>query len=189
MVRRRRRRPSGLHQRERRRHRPRLRAPAHRTGGTRLRNAAADLCLAVEGTPRDGAPLSLAACSANPAQQWRYEDDGQLRSTAEPRLCVDSHADAGVVVLGACTEGADARTDDVRYDLTAQGELLPRWDADLALTTAGRNAGADLVVKVRDGTPGQRWLTDAGAARRGSLSVSGTGGPAARPARAPGHDA
>ncbi|MEU5665293.1 RICIN domain-containing protein [Streptomyces longwoodensis] len=158
-------------------------------GETRLRNAAADLCLAVQGTPRDGAPLSLAACSANPAQRWRYEDDGQLRSAAEPHLCVDSRADAGVVLLGACTEGTDARTDDVRYDLTAQGEFLPRWDGDLALDTAGRNAGADLVVTVRDGTPGQRWLTDAGAARGGSLSVSGTGGPTARPARAPGHDA
>ncbi|MEU5184846.1 DUF817 family protein, partial [Streptomyces longwoodensis] len=78
---------------------------------------------------------------------------------------------------------------DVRLPLAAQGEFLPRWDGDLALDTAGRNAGAHLVVTVRDGTPGQRWLTDAGAARRGSLSVSGTGGPTARPARAPGHNA
>ncbi|MFI2433419.1 RICIN domain-containing protein [Streptomyces sp. NPDC018693] len=152
---------------------------------TRLRNADADLCLDISGTPQEGAGIELAVCSSDWTQQWTYEDDGQLRSVAEPGLCVDSHADAGVVILGACAEEDTARAADVRYDFTVQGELLPRWDEALALAPAGREAGADLVVKVRDGSTAQRWRTDAVTASPGSLSISGTEGPTPQPAELP----
>ncbi|MER6072611.1 RICIN domain-containing protein [Streptomyces sp. NPDC001817] len=149
---------------------------------TRLRNAAAALCLDIKGTPQAGAGAVLAACSSAPTQQWTYEADGRLRSAAASGLCLDSHADAGVVILGTCADAGAKRGDDVRYDLTAQGELLPRWDRTLALATAAGTVGADLVVKVRDGSSGQRWVTDAASASPGSLSIAGTGGPPVRSA-------
>ncbi|MFE0516102.1 RICIN domain-containing protein [Streptomyces sp. NPDC058964] len=158
------------------------------TRWTRLRNAAADLCLDIDGKPRKGAAVVLSACSSAAAQQWAYETDGQLRSAAVSGLCLDSHADAGVVILGTCADKKSERGDDVRYDLTVQGELLPRWDETLALASAGENAGADIVVKVRDGSTGQRWLTDPPSAGHGSLSIAGAGGPSARPARLPDPD-
>ncbi|MFF1548499.1 RICIN domain-containing protein [Streptomyces sp. NPDC058291] len=144
---------------------------------TRLRNAAADLCLDIRGEAKAGAAVQLAPCSSEGTQAWSYGDDGQLRSAAHPDLCVDSHADAGVVILGACADVGDARGEDVRYDLTVQGELLPRWDDALALATAGEDAGADVVVKVRDHSTGQRWLTDVASAAPGSLGVTGTDAP------------
>lgn len=140
---------------------------------TRLRNAGADLCLDIREDPEEGAGAELAACSAARTQQWSYEKDGLLRSAAEPELCLDSHVDAGVVVLGRCADADDERADDVRYDLTVQGELLPRWDEQLALTSTNGAAGADIVVKVRDGSGAQRWPADPGAsANPGSLSVA-----------------
>ncbi|KUM99807.1 hydrolase [Streptomyces yokosukanensis] len=149
----------------------------------RLRNAAADLCLDVKGTPDAGVGAVLAVCSSARTQQWTYEADGLLRSAADSGLCLDSHADAGVVILGTCADAGSKRADDVRYDLTVQGELLPRWDRTLAVATSAGAAGADLVVKVRDGSAGQRWATDASSATPGSLSIAGPDGPAARPAR------
>ncbi|WP_432136411.1 ricin-type beta-trefoil lectin domain protein [Streptomyces sp. bgisy154] len=146
----------------------------------RLRNTASGLCLATGAAPQQGSGVELAVCSADRAQQWTYENDGQLRSVAAPELCLDSHADAGVVILGACAEPDSARADDVRYDLTVQGELLPRWDEALALAPVGGEAGADLVAKVRDGSSGQRWRTDPVAAGAGSLSIRGTAGASAR---------
>ena len=81
------------------------------------------------------------------------------------------------VVLGHDSEGAD----DVRYDLTVQGELLPRWDQRLALAATTAGTDADIVVKVRDGSPAQRWLADPGAsASPGSLSITGTERPEVR---------
>lgn len=144
---------------------------------TRLRNAAADLCLGIRGEARAGASVELADCSSDGTQLWSYGEDGQLRSAARSDLCVDSHADAGVVILGACADTTDARADDVRYDLTVQGELLPRWDDALALASAGANPGSDVVVKVRDRSTAQRWLTDAASATPGSLAVTGTDAP------------
>jgi hypothetical protein len=65
-----------------------------------------------------------------------------------------------------------------------QGELLPRWDEQLALTSTTDDAGADIVVKVRDGSAEQRWLTDpTSTVGPGSLSVTGTETPSARPVR------
>ncbi|MFJ9717402.1 ricin-type beta-trefoil lectin domain protein [Streptomyces sp. NPDC101213] len=156
---------------------------------TRLRDLAADLCLDVRGEARAGAALELADCSDDRSQQWSYEEDGQLRSLAEPRLCADSHADAGVVILEACTGTDTPRARDVRYDLTPRGELLPRWSDSLALAGAGADPGADVVVKVRDRSDGQRWQTDAIPAATGSLSITGTEPPAARPVELPDHTA
>ncbi|MFE1878158.1 RICIN domain-containing protein [Streptomyces diastatochromogenes] len=153
---------------------------------TRLHNAAAALCLDVKGKPAAGASVVLAVCSTARTQQWTYETDGLLRSAADSGLCLDSHADAGVVILGTCADVGARRGDDVRYDLTVQGELLPRWDETLALATTGDTAGADIVVKVRDRSAGQRWLTDGPSASPGSLSIAGTEGPSAQPAELPG---
>ncbi|WP_326660860.1 RICIN domain-containing protein [Streptomyces canus] len=150
---------------------------------TRLRNAAADLCLDVRGTVKEGAGTELAACSAERTQQWSYEKDGLLRSEADPELCLDSRGDAGVVILGTCAGDRAKRADDVRYDLTVQGELLPRWDEQLALASTTGDPGADVVVKVRDHSDQQRWLTDpTSSASPGSLSVTGSEAPQARPA-------
>ncbi|MCT7357024.1 RICIN domain-containing protein, partial [Streptomyces sp. 15-116A] len=157
-------------------------------GQTRLRNVASGLCLDTRGEPQDGVGTRLAECSAAWSQQWTLEEDGLLRSVADPGLCLDSHKDAGVVVLGTCPEQDDRRGDDVRYDLTPLGELLPRWDRQLALTPAGLDANADIVVKVRDQTVGQRWVTDSvGTTATGSLSISDSATQAARPAGLTGH--
>ncbi|SME93219.1 RICIN domain-containing protein [Streptomyces sp. Amel2xC10] len=152
------------------------------SGRTTLRNVATDLCLDVQGEPAAGAAVQLAECSGGATQQWSYSDDGMLSSVADPGLCVDAHADAGVVILGDCADTGDPRADDVRYDLTAQGELLPRWDDALALASAGEEPGADVVVKVRDRSPSQRWATEAVSATPGSLAVTP---PAAHPAGFP----
>ncbi|MFJ5840747.1 RICIN domain-containing protein [Streptomyces shenzhenensis] len=157
-------------------------------GQTRLRNAAADLCLDIKGRPRAGAGIVLAACSPAWSQQWTYENDGLLRNAADAELCLDSHADAGVVILGACAPATGTRGTDVRYDLTVQGELLPRWDETLALAPSADGSVADVVVRARDGSDGQRWLTDPPPATPGSLSITGTGTPTAQPARLPARD-
>ncbi|MEU6147920.1 RICIN domain-containing protein [Streptomyces sp. NPDC047081] len=153
-------------------------------GKSRLRNVAADLCLDITGEVKAGAGTELAACSSAPTQQWSYETDGLLRSAADPALCLDSHVDAGVVVLGKCAAAKDKRGDDVRYDITVQGELLPRWDEQLALAATTDSPGADIVVKARDGSDAQHWLADPSAtASPGSLSITGTERPTVRPAR------
>ncbi|MFI9173839.1 RICIN domain-containing protein [Streptomyces lincolnensis] len=150
-------------------------------GITRLRNAAAGLCVDIDGEPKAGTGTDLAACSDAPTQQWSYEDDGLLRSVAEPDLCLDSHLAAGVPALGSCAAQNAKRGDDVRYDLTVRGELLPRWDGRLALTPTTDDPDADLVVKIRDGSAQQRWLTDpVSTASPGSLSGSGTRTPSTR---------
>ncbi|MFC5638417.1 RICIN domain-containing protein [Streptomyces bullii] len=152
---------------------------------TRLRNVAADLCLDVRGTAAEGAGARLAVCSSAWTQQWTYEEDGLLRSVADPGLCLDSHKDAGVVILGTCAAADDERGDDVRYDITVQGELLPRWDERLALTPASGDPDADIVVKVRDRSTTQNWRTEPAPTASGALSIAGTDTPAARPAELP----
>ncbi|MFH9399432.1 RICIN domain-containing protein [Streptomyces sp. NPDC017638] len=121
-----------------------------------LRNGTG-LCLDVKGPPRAGTSAVLAVCSAAATQRWTYGGDGVLRSAAGAGLCLDSHADAGVVLLGDCPGAGAARGADVRYDLTPQGELTPRWDRSLALAAGAGQPGADVVVKVRDGSAGERW--------------------------------
>ncbi|WP_251069864.1 RICIN domain-containing protein [Streptomyces sp. ISL-96] len=142
---------------------------------TRLRNAAADLCLDIRGgKPKSGALTKLAVCSSARNQQWSYEDDGLLRSVADPELCLDSHADEGLIALAECAGPSAARADDVRYDLTVRGELLPRWDERLVLTPVSLDRDADVVVKIRNGSAEQRWLLDSPTVTPGSRSISGT---------------
>ncbi|WP_329267608.1 RICIN domain-containing protein [Streptomyces sp. NBC_01451] len=148
---------------------------------TRLRNVTADLCLDIRGgRATAGAVTRLASCSTAWTQLWTYEDDGLLRSVANPELCLDSHADAGVVILGRCAAASDERGDDVRYDLTVRGELLPRWQEGLAVAPASDEPDTDVVVKVRDGSANQRWLTDTVTASPESLSIGGSPGRAAQ---------
>ncbi|MGW0758514.1 RICIN domain-containing protein [Streptomyces sp. NPDC002814] len=154
-----------------------------------LRNEAANLCLDIRGEVKAGAGTELAACSSDATQQWSYEVDGLLRSVADPNLCLDSRADAGVVILGTCAPDDSERGDDVRYDLTVRGELLARWQEGLALTSTTKDEGADIVVKVRDGSAEQRWLTDRASADTGSLSIAGTDAPSVPPTRLSGRTA
>ncbi|WP_369192824.1 RICIN domain-containing protein [Streptomyces djakartensis] len=153
---------------------------------TRLRNTGAGLCLDVRGLPKEGSGTELAACSSVWTQQWTVEDDGLLRSVADPGLCLDSHKDAGVVVLGTCADEDAERGDDVRYDLTVQGELLPRWDEQLALAPAGDKPGTDVVVKVRDRTDAQRWQAEPLPTTAGSLSIEEQDGSSTRQVAVPG---
>ncbi|MFJ6571837.1 ricin-type beta-trefoil lectin domain protein [Streptomyces sp. NPDC091292] len=128
---------------------------------SRLRNAAADLCIdVVGGRAESGAGTTLADCSTARTQQWAYEDDGLLRSLADTELCLNSHADDGTVSLGRCAGPTAPGADDVRYDLTVQGRLITRWDDDLAIAPTGAEKGAAVVVKIRDASPEQRWLID-----------------------------
>ncbi|WP_055595340.1 RICIN domain-containing protein [Streptomyces hirsutus] len=145
-----------------------------------LRNVASGLCLDTRGEPQDGAGARLTGCSSGLSQQWTYEEDGLLRSVADPGLCLDAHKDAGVVVLATCADAGENRADDVRYDLTGQGELLPRWDERLALTPVAPDANADIVIRVRDRTEDQRWVTEPVASAEKALSISPTRTPAAR---------
>ncbi|MEU8980882.1 RICIN domain-containing protein [Streptomyces sp. NPDC048309] len=152
------------------------------TEQTRLRNLAADLCLDIRGgKAKAGAETKLAVCSSAWTQQWSYEEDGLLRSIANPELCLDSRADNGVVLLDRCVARSAAGGGDERYDLTVRGELLPRWNDELAVAPASTDPDADIVVKVRDGSDLQRWRTDASSAGPESLSIAGTGGPSTRP--------
>ncbi|MGW8063816.1 ricin-type beta-trefoil lectin domain protein [Streptomyces ziwulingensis] len=152
---------------------------------TRLRNTAADLCLDVRDEPKAGVGARLATCSDAWTQQWTYEDDGLLRSVADPGLCLDSQADAGVVVLGTCADGGTERGDDVRYDLSGPGELVPRRNRQLALAATTAAPGADVVVTVRDGSDGQRWRSEP-VRTDASRSTVGTGAPDARSVELPG---
>ncbi|MEU9287287.1 RICIN domain-containing protein [Streptomyces sp. NPDC048275] len=145
------------------------------TEQTRLRNLDADLCLDIRGgEAKSGAETELAVCSSAWTQKWSYENDGLLRSIADPELCLDSHAADGVVFLDRCVARSDVRGGDVRYDLTVRGELLPRSREGLALAPTSTDPGVDIVVKVRDGSDAQRWQTDSLSASPESLSVAGT---------------
>ncbi|MDX3759523.1 RICIN domain-containing protein [Streptomyces sp. AK02-04a] len=156
------------------------------TGQTRLRNLAADLCLDIRGGKAEtGAEAELAVCSSAWTQQWSYESDGLLRSVADPALCLDSHADDGVVALDRCVTKSAARGGDVRYDLTVRGELLSRSREGLAVTPSSTDPDADIVVKDRDGSDAQRWRTDTASADPGSLSIAGTAGASTRPVSRP----
>ncbi|MFG3508088.1 RICIN domain-containing protein [Streptomyces sp. NPDC047821] len=164
---------------------------------TRLRNAATGLCLDIrDGRPQVGAELTLAPCSGHPTQTWRYEPDGLLRSAAAPVLCPNSQEPSGAAVLRLCATQA-AMT--VRYDLSIQGHVVPRWHAGLGLVPAAEQPGTTVVVKVRDGSRSQRWLTDnavgtpaprraaaeTGASGDVETARSGTGAHQASPARPP----
>ncbi|MGW7275914.1 RICIN domain-containing protein [Streptomyces sp. NPDC054864] len=143
----------------------------------RLRNTEADLCLDVRGKVKPGAEVKLTKCSAAESQQWSYDKNGLLSSAANPQLCLDSHRDDGVLILGPCVAPSTAHADEVRYDLTARGELLPRWHEGLAVAPASSRKGAEAVVKVRDGSPEQRWKLDSSTSSPKSRSTKGRAEP------------
>ena len=119
----------------------------------RLRHLATGLCLDIRGgRVVAGAGTGLAVCSSAATQQWSYEDDGLLRSLADPGLCLDSHSAAGEVFLSGCV---GSRADEIRYDLTVQGELLPHWREELVVAPVSLRAGAGVVVRTRSGAVGR----------------------------------
>ena len=157
------------------------------TEPTRLRNRAADLCLDVRDEElREGAGARLAVCSSAWTQQWSYEQDGLLRSVADPGLCLGSHADNGVLSLVHCVLADAKRSEDMRYDLTVRGELLPRRDEGQAVAPQSADPDADVLVAARDGSDAQRWRTDGPAVRPDSASVGGEpASPSPSPSRSP----
>ncbi|MER5212073.1 ricin-type beta-trefoil lectin domain protein [Streptomyces sp. NPDC002838] len=123
-------------------------------GQGRLRNLVAGLCLDVRDSRlADGAGTVLAGCSSAGSQQWSYQDDGLLRSAADPTLCLDADADEGSVVIADCLVHAG----EVRYDLTVRGELLLRGGKGLLVAP---EKGKTAVVAERDGSEGQRWILE-----------------------------
>jgi hypothetical protein len=122
-----------------------------------LRNADDGRCLDT-GHPRtaDGTKAVLAECSSAVSQQWTYQEDGLLRSAADPGLCLDSDTEKRSVVVADCLTHAG----EVRYDLTVRGELLLRRGKGL-LVAPGE--GETVVVTERDGSKGQRWLLESAA--------------------------
>jgi hypothetical protein len=123
-------------------------------GHGRLRNADLGLCLDThDGRLGDGAQVVLARCSTAGSQQWTYEDDGLLRSTVDPGLCLDSDAERRTVVVADCL----AHAEGAHYDLTVRGELLLRRGKGL-LVAPGK--GETVTVTGRDGTKEQRWYLE-----------------------------
>ncbi|MET7452873.1 RICIN domain-containing protein [Streptomyces sp. NPDC005574] len=142
-------------------------------GHGRLRNLDLDQCLGTRGDRiEDGARTALTACSSAGSQQWSYEDDGLLRSTADPGLCLDSDAATRSVVLADCL----THRGEVRYDLTVRGELLLRRGKGRLLAPG---EGSLLSVAARDGSTEQRWLLEPPA--EGARATEDDGGGGGRP--------
>lgn len=132
----------------------------------RLRNLDAGLCLDVRGgRARADARAVLASCSAA-SLQWSYQDDGMLRSAADPTLCLGSDTAEGSVVLAGCLGHAGV----VRYDLTVRGELLPRGAKGLAVA---HGKGRNVIVTGRDGSEAQRWALEPEVAAGGGAGEPG----------------
>ncbi|WP_432197383.1 ricin-type beta-trefoil lectin domain protein [Streptomyces sp. bgisy027] len=127
----------------------------------RLHNIGSGLCVGIaDGKAVEGAETELAKCSSAPGQQWSYETDGLLRSGADPGLCLDSRLGYSVR-LARCTGIPDSEADNIRYDFTLQGTLVPRFDQDLALSPAATDGSGALVVKTReDEGDAQHWVID-----------------------------
>ncbi|MFJ4521487.1 RICIN domain-containing protein [Streptomyces sp. NPDC088810] len=131
--------------------------PAHGT----LRGLASGRCLAVRGERVEaGAGVRLALCTAAPAQQWSYQDDGLLRSAADPTLCLAADPGTKSVTLAGCVVPAG----EVSYDFTVRGEILPRWHHGLALAAGSGRSGTRVEVAERDGSARQRWVLEPAAA-------------------------
>jgi hypothetical protein len=122
-----------------------------------LRNADDGRCLDIhDARIADGTEAVLAECSSAVSQQWTYQEDGLLRSAADPRLCLAADTRKRSVVVAECL----THTGEVRYDLTVRGELLLRRGKGL-LVAPGK--GETVVVTERDGSKGQRWQLESAA--------------------------
>ncbi|WNM33813.1 ricin-type beta-trefoil lectin domain protein [Streptomyces sp. Li-HN-5-11] len=125
----------------------------------RLRSLTAGLCLGVRGgRVTAGATAELVACSAAASQQWSYQEDGLLRSAADPAFCLDSDPARRTVLVSGCAVHAG----EVTYDLTVRGELLLRRGGELVVAPGAGASRATVVVEARDGSEAQRWLLDPG---------------------------
>ncbi|MGW2432596.1 ricin-type beta-trefoil lectin domain protein [Streptomyces sp. NPDC001640] len=132
----------------------------------RLRHQDSGLCIGLDQQGAVvGAEAVLVSCTSPEAQQWSYEADGLLRSATDPGLCLDSHL-GYAVQLAACADESQAEAKNVRYDITLQGVIVPRWNQGLALAPAAPAADVELVAKARtqDGT--QRWAVDTPSAQQ-----------------------
>ncbi|MER7565051.1 RICIN domain-containing protein [Streptomyces sp. NPDC097941] len=156
-------------------------------GHGRLRNADAGLCLDThDARIANGAKAVLAQCSSAGSQQWTYQEDGLLRSAADPGLCLDSDAEKRSVVVADCL----TRTGELRYDLTVRGELLLRRGKGLLVAPGKPGEGEAVVLAERSGSKGQRWLLES--ADESAPAQQGTGSPqdteSVRPSGGPGGD-
>ncbi|MFD3520174.1 RICIN domain-containing protein [Streptomyces sp. NPDC058653] len=144
---------------------------------TTLRSADADLCLDLRDTrPTAGSEATLAICSSSAGtQQWLYEEDGLLRNSADQDLCLNSRTVDGSLILGPCTDPPAENAADVRYDLTVQGHVIPRWDDSLAVVPTTPVAGTSVVTRVRDESTLQNWSTDTAPNSPRSLPIAGDG--------------
>ncbi|MFJ3673163.1 RICIN domain-containing protein [Streptomyces sp. NPDC090106] len=138
------------------------------TGGGRLRGLVSGLCLDLRGgRVRDGVAATLATCSTAPSQQWTHQDDGLLRSLADPGLCLGSDPAGRSVSLVGCLVHAG----EVQYDLTVSGRILLRWHKELAVVP---DRAGHVVVAEKDASAAQRWLLES-VASAGSAGSAGHG--------------
>ncbi|WP_369367783.1 RICIN domain-containing protein [Streptomyces sp. CG4] len=162
-------------------------APVELAHGS-LRGLGSGRCLDVRGgTVEAGAGVGLAPCSSAATQQWSYQDDGLLRSAADPSLCLAADPGTKSVVLAGCVVHAG----EVTYDFTVRGEILLRGQEGLALAPgpgsgsgSGSGSGgtsARVGVVPRDGSPEQRWVLEpgAGGVQRPDAASDEPGGPGA----------
>ncbi|EST21041.1 hypothetical protein M878_38330 [Streptomyces roseochromogenus subsp. oscitans DS 12.976] len=145
-----------------------------------LRGLGSGRCLDVIGdSVESGVGVGLAPCSSAATQQWSYQDDGLLRSAADPSLCLAADPGTKSVVLAGCVVHAG----EVTYDFTVRGEILLRGQEGLALAPcSGCGSGgtsARVGLAPRDGSPEQRWVLEPGAdgVRRPDAARGGPGGP------------
>ncbi|WP_327319900.1 ricin-type beta-trefoil lectin domain protein [Streptomyces sp. NBC_01235] len=126
----------------------------------RLHNVASGLCIGIVGTKAvSGTETGLAACSSAAGQQWTYAPDGLLRSAANADLCLDSRLGYSVR-LAPCAGASQPDPENVRYDFTLQGTLVPRSGQNLALAPAATDGSGALVLKNRVDSAAQRWVID-----------------------------
>ncbi|WBO67711.1 RICIN domain-containing protein [Streptomyces camelliae] len=124
-----------------------------------LRALASGRCLDVRGGRAEaGVGLRLAPCSSAVSQQWSYQDDGLLRSAADPSLCLAADPGTRSVVLAGCLVHAG----EVAYDITVRGEILLRRTEGLALAPGAGGAADGVGLAPRDGSTGQRWVLEPG---------------------------
>ncbi|AVV43859.1 RICIN domain-containing protein [Streptomyces sp. ID05-04B] len=142
----------------------------------RLRGPDTELCLDVRGgRPAAGAAIVLTSCSQGATQQWSYEEDGLLRSSADPTLCLAADPHRRTTALAGCL----VHSGETFFDLTVRGELVLRRNDDLVVARDADGSGRGLAVAPRDGSAGQRWLFDAVAPSEGrpGPSVRGSAEP------------